>query len=252
MPHEDWRTGPPHKHLSPIVKPSGRQTIRQVLILLLMVIVWGGMLAIWAGATASSDLAVASVVTPTPLPTVPASPTVTALPATATVTTAPATATPPATSTRPAATATTAPATATPEATSTRPAATATQPAVTDTSTATSTPTADTPVPIEPPATPSQADSNTVSFARDVQPIFNRVCVKCHGGEEVKEGLVLKTYVEIMAGSDNGPVIAPGDPANSLLIDLITRGEMPKQGPKLLPGQIRIITDWVAAGAVNN
>ena len=228
MPYEEWRTGPPRKHQSPVVKPSGRQIIRQVLILLLMVIVWGGMLAIWAGATASSDPAVASVVTPTPLSTVFPSPTVIALPATAT--------------------ATTAPATATPEATSTQPAATAT-------STATSTPTvspADTPVPIEPPATPSQADSNTVSFARDVQPIFNRVCVKCHGGEEVKEGLVLKTYVEIMAGSDNGPVIAPGDPANSLLIDLITRGEMPKRGPKLLPGQIRIITDWVTAGAVNN
>ena len=78
------------------------------------------------------------------------------------------------------------------------------------------------------------------------------MCVKCHGGEEVKEGLVLKTYAEIMAGSDNGPVIAPGDPANSLLIDLITRGKMPKKGPKLLPGEIRIITDWVAAGAVNN
>jgi len=250
MPHEEWRTGPPRKHQSPVVKPSGRQIIRQVLILLLMVIVWGGMLAIWAGATASSDLAVASVVTPTPLSTVFPSPTVIALLATATATTAPATATPQTTSTRPAATATatTAPATATPEATSTQPAATAT-------STATSTPTvspADTPVPIEPPATPSQADSNTVSFARDVQPIFNRVCVKCHGGEEVKEGLVLKTYVEIMAGSDNGPVIAPGDPANSLLIDLITRGKMPKQGPKLLPGQIRIITDWVTAGAVNN
>ena len=84
MTHEEWRTGPPHKYPSPVVKPSGRQIIRQVLILLLMVIVWGGMLAILAGATASSDLAVASVVTPTPLPTVLPSPTVTALPATAT------------------------------------------------------------------------------------------------------------------------------------------------------------------------
>jgi len=76
--------------------------------------------------------------------------------------------------------------------------------------------------------------------------------VKCHGGEEVNEGLVLKTYAEIMAGSNNGPVIAPGDPGNSLLIDLITQGKMPKKGPKLLPGEIRIITNWVAAGAANN
>jgi hypothetical protein len=76
--------------------------------------------------------------------------------------------------------------------------------------------------------------------------------VKCHGGEEVKEGLVLQTYADIMAGSDNGAVIVAGDPANSLLIDLITRGKMPKQGPRLLPGEVRVITDWVIAGAANN
>ena len=68
----------------------------------------------------------------------------------------------------------------------------------------------------------------------------------------MKEGLVLKTYAEIMTGSDNGPVIAPGNPANSLLVDLITQGKMPKNGPRLLPGEIRTITDWVAAGAANN
>ena len=234
MKHEEWRTGPPRKYASPVVKPSGWQIIRQLLIVLVILAVWGGALAAFASATASfNQIAAASVVTPTPLPTAAPASTATPLPATAT----------------------TAPATTKPSTTSTRPPATATQPVATATAVATSTPTvlpAGTPAPTKLSATPSQAGNTTVSFARDVRPIFTRVCVKCHGGEEVNEGLVLKTYAEIMAGSNNGPVIAPGDPGNSLLIDLITQGKMPKKGPRLLPGQIRIITDWVAAGAINN
>ncbi len=96
------------------------------------------------------------------------------------------------------------------------------------------------------------ASGGGVSFSRDIKPILDRVCVKCHGGEETKEGLVLKSYADLMAGSDNGPVVVPGDTANSLLIELITNGKMPKKGPKLLPGEIRAFTNWVAAGAKNN
>jgi len=91
-----------------------------------------------------------------------------------------------------------------------------------------------------------------VSFSKDVLPIFQSVCVKCHGGENTNASLVLKSYADVMQGSENGPVIEPGKSADSLLIELITNGKMPKKGPKLLPAQIRIITQWVDAGALNN
>lgn len=94
--------------------------------------------------------------------------------------------------------------------------------------------------------------TGTVSFARDVQPIFTQVCVKCHGGEKTQRNLVLKTYNDVMQGSENGSVVEPGDPGNSLLIDMIVKGKMPKNGPKLLPAQIRAITEWVKEGAPNN
>jgi len=55
-----------------------------------------------------------------------------------------------------------------------------------------------------------------------------------------------------MQGSNNGSVIEPGKSAKSLLIDKIVQGKMPKNGPRLLPGQIRIITRWVDEGAPNN
>jgi mono/diheme cytochrome c family protein len=102
-----------------------------------------------------------------------------------------------------------------------------------------------------PTATPVTTGS-AVSYSRNVQPIFNQICVKCHGGEETKEGLSLKSYAEVMAGSNNGSVVTPGDVVNSFLIEQVVSGEMPKKGPKLLPAQIRTLSDWVAAGAPNN
>ena len=71
-------------------------------------------------------------------------------------------------------------------------------------------------------------------------------------GKHVSEGLDMNTYETFLAGSQNGPVIVPGDANDSLLIQKVTAGKMPKRGPKLTPAQIQIITDWINAGALNN
>ena len=106
--------------------------------------------------------------------------------------------------------------------------------------------------PTEVPAEASVEEASSVSFANDVFPIIQSRCVNCHGGERIEEGLLMRSYAEILAGSNNGPVIVPGDKANSLLVQLVTAQEMPKRGPKLTPPQVQIITEWVAAGAPNN
>jgi mono/diheme cytochrome c family protein len=91
-----------------------------------------------------------------------------------------------------------------------------------------------------------------VSFAQDVLPIFERSCVKCHGGEKTEEGLVLKTYADVIAGSNNGTVIEPGDAEGSYLVQQVVRGKMPKEGPRLSPEEIQTISDWITAGAPDN
>ena len=103
-----------------------------------------------------------------------------------------------------------------------------------------------------PAATQPAAQAATISFANDVLPIIQSRCVNCHGGEQIEEGLVLTSHADILAGSDNGAVIVPGDPANSLLVELVATQKMPKRGPKLTPPQVQIITDWVNQGALNN
>ncbi len=99
---------------------------------------------------------------------------------------------------------------------------------------------------------PASVSTAPVSFSHDVLPIFTQICVKCHSGPNPPHSLVLTTYDDVMAGSENGNVIEPGDPASSLLIKKITTGQMPKYSPHLLPGQIRTIVDWVSQGAPDN
>jgi mono/diheme cytochrome c family protein len=104
------------------------------------------------------------------------------------------------------------------------------------------------------PATATQpaAQAASVSFANDVLPIIQSRCTNCHGGDRTEKGLNLKTYTDLMSGSENGPVVTAGNAADSRLVELITNQKMPKRGPKLTPPQVQLIAEWVDQGALNN
>lgn len=98
-----------------------------------------------------------------------------------------------------------------------------------------------------------EAPAAAVSFAADVQPLLDQRCLNCHGGKDgIKGGLSVKSYDDIMKGGDDGAAIIPGDADNSLLVQLIVEGEMPKRAPKLPQAEIDVIAAWVAAGAQND
>jgi mono/diheme cytochrome c family protein len=96
------------------------------------------------------------------------------------------------------------------------------------------------------------AQGATVSFVKDVLPIIESRCINCHGGDRTEKNLNLKTYADMMQGSENGSVVTAGDAAHSKLVELIVAQKMPKRGPKLTPPQIQLITDWVNQGALDN
>jgi mono/diheme cytochrome c family protein len=111
----------------------------------------------------------------------------------------------------------------------------------------------DTAIATEPAAvTQPAAQGATVSFAHDVLPVIESRCINCHGGDRVEKGLNLKTYADMMAGSENGSVVTAGNAADSKLVELIVTQKMPKRGPKLTPPQVQLITEWVNQGAMNN
>ena len=91
-----------------------------------------------------------------------------------------------------------------------------------------------------------------ISYSKDIYPILESRCGKCHMGSFTSENLNMETYDSLMAGSQNGAVIVAGNAKESLLARKILKGEMPKRGPKLTSAQVQIIIDWINAGAPNN
>ena len=102
---------------------------------------------------------------------------------------------------------------------------------------------------------PAPAEANAmaaVSFADEIMPIFEARCWECHSEESAELGLKLESYESAMAGSDYGTVIEPGDADGSLLIDMMTSGDMPEDGDPVPPEEIELIKTWIAEGAENN
>lgn len=100
--------------------------------------------------------------------------------------------------------------------------------------------------------TSTSAPVSEVSFAGDLLPLLTKSCLKCHGGEKMEEGLSVKTFDTLMAGSENGAVIVAGDAENSFIVEAVRSGDMPKRGTAWTPEQVQILVDWINQGALNN
>ena len=94
-------------------------------------------------------------------------------------------------------------------------------------------------------------------YTEKVRPILQTNCGKCHFDVNHKGGLSLQTKAATLKGGRDGAVIVPGDPANSLLVNLIRHEgpaddpkPMPPKAPKIGDADIATIEQWVKAGAV--
>jgi mono/diheme cytochrome c family protein len=91
-----------------------------------------------------------------------------------------------------------------------------------------------------------------VSFSRQIAPIFQNKCGECHGTETQEAGLNLSTYELAMKGSEYGTVIEAGDAEGSLIIEMVSAGEMPQDADPLPEEEIALLRSWIEAGASNN
>ncbi|MDB5302642.1 MAG: Protein of unknown function (DUF1553)/Protein of unknown function (DUF1549)/Planctomycete, partial [Phycisphaerales bacterium] len=77
----------------------------------------------------------------------------------------------------------------------------------------------------EPEAAATSADR--VDFVRDIQPILQAGCYKCHDAAKHKGGMRLDSKATAFIGGDSGePSLVPHDPDHSKLITLV-RGDDP-------------------------
>ncbi len=91
-------------------------------------------------------------------------------------------------------------------------------------------------------------------FAKDIKPIFERSCIKCHGPEKKKGGLRLDEKSYALKGGKDGPAIVPGDVGKSLLCKYVQLDDddddvMPSKGKLLAQSEIETLKRWVDQGA---
>jgi mono/diheme cytochrome c family protein len=86
--------------------------------------------------------------------------------------------------------------------------------------------------------------TNTISYLRDVQPIFNANCIVCHNAVLLRNGYNLANYTEAVKVASKGRIPAA--------IMHIGPYKMPKNAPKLSNCDISKIQAWLDAGMPNN
>ena len=92
------------------------------------------------------------------------------------------------------------------------------------------------------------------SLQLQVRTILAHNCYDCHGPEKVKGDLRLDHIDLIMKGGESGPVVIPGNANASELYKRINLPEghediMPSKGKKLTEQEIKVIAQWINAGA---
>lgn len=102
-------------------------------------------------------------------------------------------------------------------------------------------------------AQPAQADK--IDFQKQIQPILQSTCVKCHGPKKQEGDLRLDLRRHVFHDDKDLWSIVPGDPDFSTVYERITLPAddpdiMPAEGEKLSDAQIAVIRAWIEQGAV--
>ncbi len=103
------------------------------------------------------------------------------------------------------------------------------------------------------------ASTKQVDFVKDIQPLLETSCVKCHGADKQKSKYRMDTReAAIKGGSSEHAAIVVGDSAKSPMVHYISSAvadmEMPPvddrtKYPELTKEQIGLVRAWIDQGA---
>lgn len=91
-----------------------------------------------------------------------------------------------------------------------------------------------------------------IDYSVDIQPLLEKRCGGCHGGEARMGELSISTYDLLIRGGNHGRGAVAGKPDESPLYTYIigkSYPKMPMDGTTLADGEIALIKAWIAAGA---
>lgn len=93
-----------------------------------------------------------------------------------------------------------------------------------------------------------------VSFSKEIYPLLEKSCTKCHGKGKAKGGFSLETREKLLAGGDSGQSVVLGKSAESYLIELISGLDpdnvMPQKGSKFTAEEVGLVRAWIDQGII--
>jgi hypothetical protein len=114
---------------------------------------------------------------------------------------------------------------------------------------------------IDPKLLPPASTKQGVTYAADIQPIFEKSCYPCHSvkNPKPKGKLRLDSLDAVLKGGEDGPAVVPGNSAKSAMVGMVAHAGDPDDympPPKnrdhiqpLTKEQIGLIRAWIDQGA---
>ena len=99
---------------------------------------------------------------------------------------------------------------------------------------------------------PPAAD-HPINFTKEIKPLLEASCIKCHGKGRAKGDLRIDSLETLLKGGDSGPALVPGKGAESLVVERVMGFDpdsvMPKKGTKWTREQVALLRAWIDQGA---
>jgi len=94
--------------------------------------------------------------------------------------------------------------------------------------------------------------SHQVSFGKEIRPILEASCTKCHGRGRSKGDFRLDTRETLLKGGESGTAVVSGKSEQSYLIELVSGLDpdnvMPRKGKKLTAQEVGLLRAWIDQG----
>jgi|tagenome__1003787_1003787.scaffolds.fasta_scaffold20108660_1 hypothetical protein len=110
---------------------------------------------------------------------------------------------------------------------------------------------------LDPSKLPPASDKTGLAFDKDIKPIFEKSCFKCHGSEKQKGKLRVDSLAAVLKGGEDGKILEPGNSAKSVVVYAVARvcvdedSFMPPEdkGKPLTKEQVGLVRAWIDQGA---
>ena len=110
------------------------------------------------------------------------------------------------------------------------------------------------------------AGDDAPKFKADVMPIIQKYCLPCHAAESFNPSeLALDDHASLIKGGEHGTAVVPGKPEESLLVKKVMadppfgkrmpvqkRRKSPEPPVQLTDDEVKVVQEWIRAGAKND